>query len=314
MKISAKIQASLSAIILLFTAIPLFCDSGTFTAAGVQFEISPGGYTSREAFFSEVDGIVEELCASESGMDLIVFPEYIGVFYQLIEYNRIIESHESFQAALVEVLEKNPQLGSMTDVFRSGADDVESYLSGWSEIARKHGTGIIAGSCFAADDEGLLKNRSFVFDAEGTQVYSQDKVFLTDFETDIIGLEPGDINNATLFNISGKNIAMTICRDAYSREWEQRNSGAFLWVDIKANGEVFNTAQRQSFLRALPSRLFYSDVNYGLTVCAVGHYLDLFWEGESSAIRKDDGSLYLVAASGSFDRADTVFFSIPRGQ
>lgn len=314
MKLSAKILSLLFVLLMLLTAFPSFSEGEPFVVAGVQYEISAEDYSSRDAFFTGIDEIIAQLCAAEPGLDLIVFPEYIGVFYQLIEYNPIIKSQQNFQSALIDVLKENPKFETMTDVFLSSAGAVDSYLGRWSEIAGKYGVGIIAGSCFAVDDEGQLKNRSFVFDAEGREVYSQDKVFLTEFEIDIIGLEPGDINNATLFPVSGKNIAMTICRDAYSREWEQRNSGAFLWVDIKANGEVFNTAQRKSFLRALPSRLFYSDVNYGMTVCAVGHYLDLFWEGESSAIRKDNGSLYLVAASGSFDKFDTVLFNIPTEQ
>jgi predicted amidohydrolase len=202
----------------------------------------------------------------------------------------------------------------MADVFIADADDVDSYLESWSNIAENYEVAVIAGSCFAASEHGRLRNRSFVFDSEGSQIYYQDKVFLTEFESGIIGLEAGYIEDASFFKIAGKNIVMTICRDSYAREWEHKNSGAFLWVDIKANGEVFNTAQRQSFLRALPSRLFYSDVNYGMTVCAVGKYLDLFWEGESSALQKRDDGLYLVAAAASFDQDDTVVFKISRGQ
>ena len=311
MKSSCLIAVVIS---LIFIPAVLFGDSGAFDVAGVQFEISPQSYESEDSFYGEVEAVIERLCSENEGLDLIVFPEYIGVFYQLIRYNHIISGHNSFQSALTEVLESNPGFDTMSDVFRSSSEDVESYISFWSGMAEEYGVAVIAGSCFATGGGGRLYNRSYVFGRDGRQIYHQDKVFLTDFESSIVGLTAGEIEDASFFRVSGKKLAMTICRDAYAREWEQKNSGAFLWVDIKANGETFNTAQRQSFLRALPARLFYSDVNYGMTVCAVGHYLDLFWEGESTAIRKDGENLYLVSASGSCDEAGIILFNIPRGR
>jgi len=310
MKISVKIIFLIFIAVSLFMPAWLFSEGDNFNVAGLQYRIDFEDYSSREDFFRKIDNSVGEIC-SDHKIDLIIFPEYIGVFYQLIKYNDIIRVNESFQSALISVLAANPQFAGMADVFLAGTDDLKSYIDGWSEISRKYGVSIIAGSCFASDSEGGLRNRSFVFNEDGRQIYYQDKVYLTDFEKEIIGLSPARLEDASFFRISGKNIVMTICRDAYARDWEEKNSGAFLWVDIKANGEVFNSGQRQSFLRALPSRLFYSDVNYGITVCAVGRYLDLFWEGESSAIRKDGSGLYLAAAAASSNDSDTVFFSIP---
>ena len=65
------------------------------------------------------------------------------------------------------------------------------------------------------------------------------------------------------------------------------------------------------FLRALPYRMLNTDVNYGMTVCSVGSYLDLFWQGESTAIFKQGRDLFLADVSESCDAPDTIWFKIP---
>ena len=296
--------------VLLLFIIPLFTVSADlFTAAGVQFEISPALYRSRDAFFSKVEHELESILEAEPGTDLIIFPEYIGVFYQLIDYNRIINGRTTFQEALAEVLKEYPELKSMKDIF-ADIEPSESYLDSWSQLADKYDVYIISGTCFVNGENGGLFNRAHVYDPSGKLLYKQDKVFLTEFETDIIGLAPGSLKDADFFRVNNINIALTICRDAYSHEWESKNSGAFLWVDIKANGEIYDEYQRRSFMRALPARMMNSDVPLGMTVCAVGSYLDLFWEGESSVLVKNDGKLYLTDISKTADQEDLILLKL----
>ena len=284
-----------------------------FTAAGVQYEIQIENYKTSETFFDSVESEISLLCETENKPDLIIFPEYIGVFYQLIDFNSIIESHEYFQEALVYVLRENPKFGNLADVFiKSTATN--DYLEGWSRLAAKWNVNIVAGSCFVATHGDELRNRSFVFNSEGDLIYHQDKVFLTEFETEIIGLTSGGIDDAGFFKIGEQNIALTICRDTYSTEWENKNSGAFLWIDIKANGEAYTAEQQRSFMRALPLRLVRSDVEFGMTVCAVGRYLDLFWEGESTALYKQGSQLALADISDGFNSRDQILFRIRTAQ
>lgn len=284
-------------------------DDGVFTASGVQFEINTANYASEEAFFGAVEQEIAVLLDAEYRPDLIIFPEYIGVFYQLIDFNEIVRGYQSFHEALVAVLLENPQFENMADLFLV-PEAWTHYLEGWSRLAEKYSVNLIAGSCFISDNSKDLYNRTFVFGSDGELDYSQNKVFLTEFETDIIGLSAGSLDDAGFFEIAGQDLALTICRDAYSPEWEQKHAGAFLWIDIKANGESYNDDQRRSFMRALPLRLVRSDVNFGMTVCAVGSYLDLFWEGESSAIYKQGAKLALADISDSFNSADSVSISI----
>ncbi len=280
-----------------------------FTAVGVQFEICPENYKSEETFFNITDRIISDLCSEEMQPDLVIFPEYIGVFFQLIEYNGIINRHNGFQQALVDVLNRHSEYNDLSDIFRDEAA-VGRWLSGWSNLSKKYEVAIISGSCFIEDDNGGLRNRAHVFGADGTLVYYQDKVFLTDFETGVIGLSPGSLDDAGFFQVKAQDIALTICRDAYSTDWEKKNSGAFLWVDIKANGEVYDPDQKRSFLRALPMRMLNTEVNFGMTVCAVGCYLDLFWEGESTALFKTGKGLALADIADSCRREDSILLRI----
>lgn len=285
-------------------------DDGVFSAAGVQFEIDADTYRTENTFFSEVKQELNEIIEDSSVQpDIVIFPEYTGVFFQLIEYNDVISGYENFQKALIDVVMSTPGVSNLADVFTSSDSEI-SYLERWSRIADKYNIYAVAGSCFVTAEDGTLRNRSFVFDPDGELIYQQDKVFLTDFETDIVGLEPGSIEEARMFNVEGRKIALTICRDTYSPEWEDKFSDAFLWIDIKANGEVFDAEQRESFMRALPLRVINSGVRYGITVCAVGNYMDLFWEGESSAFYNTGNRLALADISDSCDSEDRIFFNI----
>ena len=299
-------------IILLFFISASLCWAAAddvFTAAGIQFEISEEVYLSEDTFFTFVDREILTALDSEYRPDLIIFPEYIGVFYQLIEFNDIIGRYSTFQAALTHILAEKPHFKSMAELFLKPAA-WESYLTGWADLADRYNVTLIAGSCFVDDGAGGLRNRTHVFGPDGKLEYYQDKVYLTDFENDIIGLTPGRLDAAGFFYVDGRDIALTICRDAYSTDWEQKNDGAFLWIDIKANGEVYNQQQQRSFMRALPSRMINSNVTFGMTVCAVGSYLDLFWEGESSALYKSAEGLALIDLSDSSDGPDRIYLNI----
>lgn len=293
--------------LLFIVLLPVFSD--TFTAAGVQFEISSAVYKSRDTFFSAVEDEIKNVFEADSQPDLIIFPEYIGVFYQLIEYNDLIAGSKSFQEALIRVLQAMPEFGSLKELFFDDAS-VQSYLQGWKALAAEYEVTLVGGTCFKASENGRLFNTVHVFGPDGSIIYDQRKVFLTDFETDIIGLSAGEIGDVDSFSVKNRDIAVTICRDTYAREWEEVHSGAFLWIDIKANGEVYDELQRRSFMRALPSRMINTEVEYGMTVCAVGTYLDLLWQGESSTLLKENGQLYLIDLSRTHDQSDIIGLKI----
>jgi len=282
--------------------------------AAVQLCISPADLGSREAFRGRIQRLVERCLPFAP--DLILFPEYTSAFLALLPYGLLLRDAQSVEAALRLVLEREPLARDLRDLFllNSGlAERAARELFG--ELARRHGVAIGAGSWFAAESRGgrtSLVNRAVIFDERGGELYSQDKVFLTPFEEELLGMEPGRLQEAAPFLLRGRRIGLTLCRDTFFAEWERALAGAELWVDLKANGEPYTADVRESFLRALPARLPGSGVPYGLTLCLTGSLAGLVWEGESSLVLwEPDGGLRVLIRAGSPTGEDILFFTLP---
>jgi predicted amidohydrolase len=192
---------------------------------------------------------------------------------------------------------------------------VEQALEKWAVLSREYGITIVAGSYFVPHVHGggtiELRNRAFVVTPDRGVVYHQDKVFLTDFEREICGLSPGRVEKGG-FDLQGRRVVMTLCRDTFFPVWEQVfNHGVDLWIDIKANGVAFDKEQEEIFQRALPARLSDTQIPYGLTVCLTGRYLDLFWEGRSSFIKGEEGSVFTLVESKTIDKEEVLVYQIP---
>jgi len=282
--------------------------------AAVQLAVGPEMLSSHEAYARRIEDLVERSMTFDP--HLIVFPEYTSAFIALIPHHRIIEESTTMDEAMVRIAAADssdtgspdapapasalvpdiPGTSPLGSLFLRAAGDVESQMSEiFGALARRHDVAILAGTTFARDgaDGTELRNRAVVFGPDGHVVYEQDKVYLTDFERNELGLAPGSLGSATPFEVAGRRVAVSICRDTFFEEWEPRLSGSDLWIDVKANGVEYTQQERERFLTALPERIRRSDVPYGLTVCLTGALLDLVWEGESSLVtdrtEEDDG-------------------------
>jgi predicted amidohydrolase len=282
--------------------------------AAVQFRIQPGDLASREAFRAHVTALVERClpCAP----DLILFPEYTSAFLALLPYGRLIGEAGSVEQALRGVLEREPEARDLRDLFLLNAGLAEREARElFSGLAAKHGVAVGAGSRFAAESSAgrtVLVNRAEIFDERGGELYAQDKVFLTPFEQDLLGLAPGRLEAARFFLLRGRRLALTLCRDSFFREWESVLSGVELWVDLKANGEPFTSQAREGFQRALPARLAGAGVPYGLTLCLTGNLAGLAWEGESSVVRwQPGGEAAVLARTGTASGEEILYFTLP---
>lgn len=305
-------STAVSVLLLSAVLLPCFADGASdneLTVAGVQYEIDINNYKSLDSFFDGIEDILGEVLQSCEA-DMVIFPEYTGVFVQLIPYYSKVKSYDSFAAALGSLVQADNDINNLTDLFQNTEDTLYRALSRWAGLSLEYGVYILAGSFFVPDDvDGTVRNRTYVFNPDGELEYKQDKVFLTEFETDIIGLAPGKISEAELFKVDDYSIGVSICRDTYFPDWEERFQDAFLWIDIKANGEVFDREQQRSFMRALPARIAESDVDYGMTVCAVGSYMDLLWEGRSSVIEAEDGQVRYNSKAETADSYELIIFS-----
>jgi predicted amidohydrolase len=285
--------------------------------AAVQLHIAPADLSSREAFRAHIAGLVER-CLPYAP-DLILFPEYTSAFLALLPYGELLREAGSVEQVLARALEREPLARDLHDLFllNSGLAEREAReLFGGQ--ARRYRLAVGAGSWFAAKYSAgrtVLVNRAVIFDERGGELYAQDKVFLTPFEEERLGLSPGRLSEARPFLVRGRRVALTLCRDTFFAGWERALAGAELWVDLKANGEPFTAQARESFQRALPARLPGAGVPYGLTLCLTGSLAGLAWEGESALLRWQPGEGgRVLARAGSPTREDILFFTLPAPQ
>lgn len=281
--------------------------------AAVQLEIHSSDLRSFAAFRSHIEALVIRSIAFNP--DLIVFPEYTSVFLALIPYYRVIRTSNSVVEGIARIGAQEPLIQGFRDLFLFNSGLVERAMEEiFASLAGQYNVAILAGTYFAWSGEGRearLVNRTVIFDQEGKIAYTQDKVYLTPFEEQLLGISPGLLMAAAPVVLNGYRIGITICRDTFFRPWVEVHSGSDLWIDIKANGTAFTGEEQERFLRAVPARIVESDIPYGLTVCLTGSLLDLLWEGESSLVRKDgEQGFRFVEKATSASEEEVLFLSI----
>ena len=287
--------------------------SQTLRMAAVQFKIQQSDLRSFAVFRSRIEALVKRAMAFEP--DLIVFPEYTSVFFAVIPYYPLIRVSESAQDGLSRISARDPLINGFRDLFLINSGLAERVMDEvFANVARRHEVAIIPGTYFAWSKRGkeiALVNRLVVYDPNGKVSYKQDKVFLTPFEEQLLGISAGLVEEAEPIVLRGRRIGLTICRDTFFSDWLQVHSGVDLWIDIKANGAVFTEEERQRFLRAVPARIREGDIPYGLTVCLTGSLLEMIWEGESSLVRNDPGEgIRFLENAGSASEEEILFISI----
>ena len=84
--------------------------------------------------------------------------------------------------------------------------------------------------------------------------------------------------------IDGFEIGLTICRDSFFSDWERTLGGADLWLELRANGELYTEEVRRRFDGALPERVGATSAAAGVSASLTGSLLDLVWEGPSYVV------------------------------
>ena len=276
---------------------------------GIQLKIAEFMYVSAEAFESAVDSEMLKATAAHN-VDIVIFPEYTSVFLALFPYALEVEHAETLFEAFSAIQLKDPSLDSIQELFRRQSRQVEITMNRiWGSLAEKYSVFIIAGTWLAETDD-QLRNRMAMYGPSGKLYYSQDKVFLTDFELDILNVSPGHIEAAKPVSINGYLVGTTICRDTFFPAWNKVFSGVDTWIDIKANGTSYTTEEEARFLDALPARIEESGVPKGLTVCLTGEFLDLFWEGKSFTV-VNDNKADLEHVAPTHDGTSHIFTTYP---
>nr|WP_184742284.1 nitrilase-related carbon-nitrogen hydrolase [Spirochaeta isovalerica] len=274
--------------------------------AAVQLRISEKTYVSHDVFIEEMEKRIVQ-AVNTFHPDLIVFPEYTSVFPAVTPYLSYAGGRTSVEEIFTAIGEDYSDIDTIRDLFVRESQRMETLMDRWGTLADKYDVTIVGGSYFAYDGEKLT-NRLVVFGPDGNRIYSQDKFFLTDFETDILGLSSGSPEKPEGLILEDRKIVFTICRDTFLDRWETLYNGADLWIDIKANGETYGEEQVALFSRALPARLSDTEVPYGATVCLTGSFLELFWEGVSSFIGKTEEGVHTFMTTGSPGEEEILYF------
>lgn len=289
----------------------LTAESGELTVGAVQFEVREELFLSEASFRAAVAAEVEKAVAE--GSELVVFPEYTGVFLAALPHGEEVSRSDTVGGALRRISEEVGRTLSLRELFLEAAPEVSARMDRiFGTLAAEHGVHILGGTYFAASpEERRLTNRAVVYAPDGERCYEQDKVFLTTFERDLIGLDPGSLGRADGFSLDGVAVGLTICRDTFFEVWDTIHRDRDIWIDIKADGVAYDQAARRRYLTTIPERLAESDVPYGVTVSLVGSYLELFWEGRTSVVGWDGKELDLLDRSDGVRRGDLVVESLP---
>ena len=278
---------------LLLVALLFVCSSWAtaspkeLTVAAVQLRVSEELYRSQATFARSVDSHVAEAVAA--GSELLIFPEYAGVFLAALPYSELVLSSNSVTGALRRIDQAGADASTFREFFLAEAGRVSETMDAvFGAIAKEWGVHILAGTYFArsrtADGRVRLTNRALLYAPTGERVLEQDKVFLTPFEQQLLGLDAGRPEEVRPFSVEGLEVGVTICRDTFFDVWDTVHAERDLWVDIKADGVAFDDEARRRYRKTVPERLKKAGVPYGVTVSLVGEYLDLFWEGRTSAV------------------------------
>lgn len=292
-------------------AIPpeLSAEPGALTVAAVQFEVTEELFLSEARFRESVAAQVAAAVAQ--GGELVVFPEYSGVFLAALPYGDEVMASETVRDALRRISEEAGRSLSLRELFLQAAPGVTERMDRiFGGLAAEHGVHILGGTYFhlsrGESGERRLTNRAVLYGPDGTRLYEQDKVFLTPFERELIGLDSGTVRAARGFALDGLSVGVTICRDTFFEVWDTVHEGRDIWIDIKADGVPFDEEARRRYLKTIPERLAETDVPFGITVSLVGSYLELFWEGRASVVKWDGEELGLLDQSDEVRRANLV--------
>ena len=310
----------------LFFPSGLSAESGALRVAAVQFEVSEERFFSEGAFRSSVSTLVSEAVAA--GSELIIFPEYIGVFLATAPYAAQIRPSETVRDALQRIRAAAPDSApnieptataagplNLRRLFLDGAPEVSLLMDEvFGGLAAEHQVHILAGSYFhrstGSGGSSRLTNRAVLYGPRGERAYEQDKVFLTPFESQLIELDAGTLSAVDGFSIDGISVGLTICRDTFFDAWDPIHEDREVWIDIKADGVAYDEAARRRYYETIPERLEETDVPYGITASLVGSFLELFWEGSTRFVFWDEERLRTLDRSRSSRRQEIVVETI----
>lgn len=129
--------------------------------------------------------------AAEAGARLLVFPEYASMELASLFGDEVAASLSAQLQALQTVLADYRQLHA--------------------ELARRYGVYLLAGSFPVRDEDGLYRNRAYLYGPDGGEEF-QDKLIMTRFENEQWGISAG--RKLKVFDTALGRLGVCICYDS----------------------------------------------------------------------------------------------------
>lgn len=238
------------------------------------------------------------LPAVEAGAQLVAFPEEInlGLLAMLPGSDRLLAA-----GSITDALEGVEPGFTVADVIAFADPAVRSvYHATFSELARRAGVWVAAGSANLVGEDGRIYNEARLYTPGGTLAGKQRKVNLLDLERDC-GLAAGD--RFEVFALENTRVVLPVCND--TGYWETLRlavlAGAEVAVVPQADPDEYNP---WNHLRGAWGRVQESAL-YAVVSCLVGEFLGLRWTGKSAVLAPLELS---AAGDGVLARVDD-----PRG-
>ncbi|WP_020611959.1 nitrilase-related carbon-nitrogen hydrolase [Sediminispirochaeta bajacaliforniensis] len=285
-------------------------EGSALTIAVCQYEVSEALYLDVGAFEAKAHDIMTR--AESSGADLLIIPEYANVMLAFLPDAKQLEGVRTMEEGLALLTGPDRPFPDLKDLFLKRSPMVRKLMDRvWGQGARLHHLMILAGTYFA-EDGGRLFNRLVLYGPSGETLYVQDKIHLTPFERGIVELDAGSPRAARLVTVGGLKLGFSICRDTFFDDYANLMESAQVWIDLKANGELYTEETEVLFSRALPFRQAEYHFPWGVTACLNGSFFGLLWQGPSeiTRYRKETGAVETVLRADTPGQERLLFFTV----
>ena len=149
----------------------------------VQFEINEEIISSRDAYTEAMEEAMKN-AMDEGPADLVIFPEYIGVFAALIPWHSYLKSDEPFEEVWTTIRKDHRDIASINELFLRESKQCDAFLNElWGRLAAEYEVCILSGTRLNySSSRGGLVNQAVVYDSRGNVKYRQNKYFLTELK------------------------------------------------------------------------------------------------------------------------------------
>ena len=124
---SIRGKVFISILLLMSASLHALTTGGELEVAVVQFQVSSEIIESGEVYFNALDRAMAD-ALKEGPVDLVVFPEYIGVFASLIPWYPYLKGQRSFESVWRGIRTDYPRLRYIRDLFIREAEETDAWL------------------------------------------------------------------------------------------------------------------------------------------------------------------------------------------